>query len=108
MDEVQKVIEHYDGLLDNCKEELVKLRDQVVSMLTQNCDHKNTVVADFKNSHIGLAPVISLSKQKLREQGTPEAITEYNTTPGPLKERDTPPDDNLTPNTQREYAMLAQ
>ena len=27
MEEVQKVIEHYDGLLDNCKEELVKLRD---------------------------------------------------------------------------------
>ena len=68
-------------------------------MLTQNCDHTNTVVADFKNSHLGLAPVISLSKQKLREQGTPEVITEYNTTPGPLKERDTPPDDNLTPNT---------
>ncbi len=27
MEEVQKVIEHYDELLDNCKEELVKLRD---------------------------------------------------------------------------------
>jgi hypothetical protein len=68
-------------------------------MLTHNGDSKNTVVASFKNSQIGLAPVINLSKQKLREQGTPEAITEYNTTPGPLKERDSPADDNLTPNT---------